>query len=371
PIPNAQAQSLQTQQSSLATHLTDLLNTKGQLQLNEQIDLGYRAATLPAVAPASPSNASHLRFGGLGALIGLVVGVVAAYVLALTRRRFDDRHAPTLFYGAPLLGDVPTISGRSQAPVPTRTDPGGVTAEAFRNVATSLRALREPGASSVVAFTSARRGAGKTVTVANCGIALAEMGERVLVVDGDPLHRGLTRLLDPQAATRLGLSSALAGGSLDEAVVSPPGSPEGLLLLPAGDPLLAGQRWPAGGLHAILDAGSRSYDFVLVDAPPLGETSYASDVAGAAGDVALVIPHHEALAAQGEVAERLRLLRVRLLGYVYTRAPQRRHLVPYHPASPDGGRSQGPRAALTNGSARRGVVLGGGTAVDAPALPEA
>ena len=64
--------------------------------------------------------------------------------------------------------------------------------------------------SRVIIITSPRPKAGKTTTVANLGISLAEIGRRVLLIDGDLRRPRLGKLFGLQFAT--GLSDALIEG---------------------------------------------------------------------------------------------------------------------------------------------------------------
>ena len=74
-------------------------------------------------------------------------------------------------------------------------EPQSVVAEQFRTFRTNLVAVNAGGQPRALALTSAIKGEGKSITVANLGAALSELpGCRVLLVDADRRsHRWLSR----------------------------------------------------------------------------------------------------------------------------------------------------------------------------------
>ena len=109
-------------------------------------------------------------------------------------------------------------------------------ADAYRSAITSILLSRVNGVSPrIILVTSPRPKAGKTTTVANLGISLAEIGRRVLLIDGDLRRPRLGKLFGLQFAT--GLSDALlddgSGAITLDSVVRPTTVP-GLYVLPGG-----------------------------------------------------------------------------------------------------------------------------------------
>lgn len=151
------------------------------------------------------------------------------------------------------------------------TAPGSLEAEQYRTLGVALERLHRGLPSLVVTITSARPGEGKTTTAINLAAVIAEAASaRVLLIDAD--------LRRPQVMNRLGLES-WDGPSLTERLGAPPGSPEPITtrtspfrisVLPAGRPteepsaLLRSARLPE-----IMQAARETFDWVIVDAPPL------------------------------------------------------------------------------------------------------
>ena len=83
-------------------------------------------------------------------------------------------------------------NGRSLAPVPPGAsllmlnEPHSPAAEAYRSLAANLQFSSADRQLQTVGVTSAAAGEGKSTTVANLAIALAEGDRRVIVIDADP-----------------------------------------------------------------------------------------------------------------------------------------------------------------------------------------
>jgi polysaccharide biosynthesis transport protein len=145
-------------------------------------------------------------------------------------------------------------------------------ADAYRSAITSILLSRVNGASPrVMLVTSPRPKAGKTTTVANLGISLAEIGRRVLLIDGDLRRPRLGKLFGLQFATGLSdvlLDEGRGAVSLDSVVR--PSTVPGLYLLPGGsEPANISKLLHSTHLDNVIEAVRSDYDFVLIDSPPM------------------------------------------------------------------------------------------------------
>jgi capsular exopolysaccharide synthesis family protein len=194
------------------------------------------------------------------------------------------------------------------------TQPRSAHAERFRSLRTRVLHAGERRKMQAFVLTSAGVMEGKTLTAINLSWLLAQTdGVRALLIDGD--------LRNPCAADYLGLdapaglSEVLAGeATLAESIVRL--EPAGLHLLPGGAArgdvaeILSGPKF-----SAVLKEARRMFDYVIIDAPPLGIFTDASVLINRA-DAALVV----ARAGRTRYAALERLLeplpRERLLGVI-------------------------------------------------------
>ena len=198
------------------------------------------------------------------------------------------------------------------------TEPRSPECEQFRSLRTRLLQAGERERKRAFVITSAGVGEGKTLTALNLAWLLAQTdGVKALLIDAD--------LRQPCAAdylgveTECGLSEVLTGETrLNEAIIKL--EPAGLHLLPGGAAredvaeLLSGPRF-----GRLLDEARKHFDYIIIDAPPLGVFTDANLLINRADSAILVV---RASRTRYAVVDRLleQLPRERLLGVVLNRA---------------------------------------------------
>jgi len=237
----------------------------GDLRLTAGTTSSGGAEVLSEAKPVdTPVSPKPLRDAGIGLLLGLALGIGFAFL----RDSLDERIRTTSDVerasgGLHALASIPVRDGKV-APgfVACRDDPRSQGAEAYRSLRTSVKFASLDRPIKVLQVTSASSGEGKTTTVANLAVVLAQGGDRVAVLCcdlrrpaiherfGEPLVAGFTDVLVGDAS----LSSAIRR-------VDP-----NLLILPAGSrppnpsELLSTQR-----ASAVISALAEEFDVVLLD----------------------------------------------------------------------------------------------------------
>lgn len=165
---------------------------------------------------------------------------------------------------APPVAARPVFGTRLDRDMVAALAPFSPAAEQFRTLRTRIAQVEQAGPRRVLLVTSPGSGDGKTVTVANLGLTMAQEFQRqVLVVDGDlrnaRLHECLGIPREP------GLSDVLTGeASLEEALVSL--SEYRVVALPAGKPhSRPTELLSAEPMRQLIDGLARRFDRVLID----------------------------------------------------------------------------------------------------------
>jgi tyrosine-protein kinase len=272
----------------------------------------------PAQVPTA-RIASKAIYLALGALLGLLAGIGSA----LWRERSDDQIRSgadaSSAAAAPLLGTIGKRSTLNPAPL-MASDPLSPHAEAYRSLRSHLAmATGEQRQPRALMVSSAVPGEGKTEVVANLGLALAQAGEHVVVVDANLRSPRLAALLD--LPSEVGLTNLLAGTTtLRLALRRQPAS--SLEVLPSGSPcptpaeLFEGERW-----KAVLDELTDGFDWVLVDAPAVLAATDPLVIAPATSGVLLVCRHGTTGRDElRKACQALRMVEIEPIGVVLNRA---------------------------------------------------
>jgi len=161
---------------------------------------------------------------------------------------------------------------------------------------------------------------GKTLTALNLGWLLAQTeGVRALVIDSDLRRPCATEYFGIDVTE--GLSEVLGGDlRLEDAIVRL--EPGGLYLLPGGQPrddvaeLLSGPTY-----SSVLKEARRMFDYIIIDAPPLGIFTDANVLMSRADGAVLVVRAGKTrYSAVHKLLEQVQ--RERLLGVVLNRADE-------------------------------------------------
>jgi len=220
-----------------------------------------------------------------------------------------DRHA-----GRPRTKNEPTLIAL--------TEPKSAASEAFRTLRTNIQfaGLDQPCRSIVV--TSAGPGEGKTTSVANFGVVVAQAGARVCVIDSDLRRPSLHRLFGVDNAR--GLTTALVEG-LSFADVAQRSRIPNLSILPSG-PLPPNPAELVGShrMRDSLQAAIESFDLILCDSPPVMAVGDATALAALCDGVVLVIQvgrtAHDLLR---RVVDQIEAVKGRILGVLLNRSDPR------------------------------------------------
>ncbi len=243
-----------------------------QLQVDAALKTGGAQLVTPASVPASPVKPTPVKSSAVALVVGFIFGVGLAFLFeylddSIKGKDDLERVTPDL----PTLGLIPAVTGwkNPQRPmVVSLADPKSPAAEAYRSLRTGIQFIGLDRALHIIQVTSPAAGEGKTTTLANLGVALAQSGERVIIVSCDLRRPRIHQFFD--LSNDVGFTSVLLGDvPLSRAVQRVSGGDRIAVVASGPIPpnpaeLLAGRR-----TVEVLTALQAEADVVLVDCPPV------------------------------------------------------------------------------------------------------
>jgi capsular exopolysaccharide synthesis family protein len=292
-----------------------------QLQVDAQLATGGAQMLREAEVPTSPVEPTPLRSALLALVVGLLLGLGAAFLLDYlddTVKTPDEMSRAS--GGLSLLAVVPTDPPPDNRPI-ALSRPGDYAVETYRGLRTSLQFLSLDSDFRTVQFTSPMPGDGKTTTAANIATVFAQAGLHTLLIDADLRKPRLHQVfaIDP---TR-GLVEVLLGAPYRDAV-----QPvlEHLDLLPAGSiPPNPSEMLGSRQMRDLLERLSDDYDIIIVDSAPVLPVTDSVALAASVDAVVLVGQAGRSSTRQvGEALGQLQRVQAPLIGTVLNKLSGRR-----------------------------------------------
>lgn len=237
-----------------------------------------------AKVPGGPFRPRPIFNALAGLFFGLTLGIGLAIARSLLFDTITDPRDVRSKLRLPLLGAVP-VEPDGIAPMEALEDRKSALSETYHAVRTALRFSSPAGMPKSMLITSTRPGEGKSTSAFAIAKSVANLGNRVLLIDAD--------LRKPTFSSSKkdgnGLGNLLASEAPLESAVEKTRT-ENLSLLPAGRfsgaevELLSSNRLPS-----LIEQAVQDYDLVVIDGPPILGLADASLLASVAQATVLVV----------------------------------------------------------------------------------
>lgn len=320
-------QALEAQQSLDQESFQFLLSQLYQAQISQRAASPYVEILDPAMGAFQIQGRGRVNVF-LGALLGLILGVGAAFFLEYLDRTVRTSSDVESLLGIPVLGIIPRLRRLEDAtegagalagrglPLIVAMDPLDPAAEAYRNLRMNLTFMStDDDPIRTLLFSSPGPSEGKSTTAINFAVMLAQQGQRVLVIDADlrrpSLHRALDVLREP------GLTNLLIGDAQPRETIRPNVLPN-LDFLPSGPfPPNPSELLNSKAMGRLLEELEGRYDQIVIDSPPVLAVTDAAVLAVHTDGAVLVLRSGETEQRTAERSvEQLRRLGVRVFGAV-------------------------------------------------------
>jgi len=276
PISSIQLRELERTAAVNRTLFDELLQKAKITQEQSTFEAREARVISPALAPGSPSSPQKVRVLAVSLILGLALGVGAAFAVETLNAGFTTPAQIEEILELPLLTSVShlgprdlTIDGRIYPlyRVPA-LKPLSRFSEAMRALRSGIQMTDVDHPPKVILFTSTLPDEGKTALALSFAASAAASGLKVLFIDGDLRHPSASRNIDMEKAS--GLVDLLTGEAVLQDVVRYDAAAK-LWLLPAGSrtqnpaDLLGSER-----MKSLMESLRTSFDQIVIDSPPVG-----------------------------------------------------------------------------------------------------
>lgn len=308
----------QTTYNNLSKSLEDL--RLAEAQTTDNITL-----TTPAQPPTGPIRPRVLFNTMLAMVVGALIGLGIAFLIEYLDDTVKTPDHVRDLTGLATLGNVIHLEGASpDQRMVAHMAPKSLGAEAYRVLRTNLQfsALDKPLATLVC--TSAAPSEGKSTTISNLAVVMAQSDRRVILVDADLRRPSLHKLL--KLPNNVGLSTALLDKGRDPEVYLQTTDVPNLRVMTTGPiPPNPAEMLNSARMHEMIEVLKGEADVVLFDTPPVLAVADTSILASQVDGTLLVV---WAGKTRGELltqaVERLQSLGIQPLGVVLNKLTQRK-----------------------------------------------
>ncbi|HBX22957.1 MAG TPA: hypothetical protein DEF34_04905 [Desulfotomaculum sp.] len=244
--------------------------------ISSTVEVGSINVLDNAKVPEFPNAPATFRNVGVGAVLGLMLGLGIVFMLMFFDRTIKSGDDVKNKLGLTLLGSIPYLSPKARkdqgqgqgAPLVNSDQVGFGFVESYKAAGTNLRFASAVTNAKKLLVTSILTGEGKSTVAVNLAITIAHTGKSVLLVDCDLRKSNMHGVLELDLEDNQGLAAVLNGAcAAEECIVF--ATEQGIHVMPNGyivpnpSELLGSEK-----MAALLAALEKQYDYIILDTPP-------------------------------------------------------------------------------------------------------
>jgi polysaccharide biosynthesis transport protein len=309
----------QAQITALQTKLTTLQGNYAALLSNtKQGATNTLSVVVPAEIPVTPIGPNKTLSILLSSAIGLILAIGAAYLLEYLDDTIKTPEDVTRTLNLPVIGTIGYIKGKTSSDRLIIIDqPLSPVVEMFHALQINIQALSRNAPLKTILFSSTKPGEGKSLTIANLSMMIAQSGSRVIVIDADlrmPVLHHIFKLVNDS-----GLSDLLYDSNsnhVDELLQAT--EIDNLRVLTSGNlPHRPAEVLGSKNMRELLEVLKDKADLILIDTPPVLSVADTLTLGNQVDGVIFVVLEGSTRRNEARRAiEELRAVQINILGVV-------------------------------------------------------
>ena len=241
-----------------------LLQKRAETAINESSTVSEISIFESPIVAGIPIKPNHILIILTGLLLGLIFGIIQALLrgsLDNTIKSVEDIEKLTTI---PIYGSLPFLHPKK------KSQPYY---EALRVLRTNLEFLQNTGKSKLITITSSVPNEGKSKTITELGKIIAKGNKKVIVLDMDMRRPTVYKQFD--FSNNIGMSTLLAGRNTLEEVIQKTEDINLNTITSGPIPPNPSELIMSDTLNEVIKELMLTYDYVLLDSPPIGMVSDA------------------------------------------------------------------------------------------------
>ncbi len=309
------------------TLYTDLLNTAQQLKVSKAGTVGDVRIIDAAAASKRPVGLPPPVIVAIAAFFGLLVSVIATWIIRSLRVVVEDPETIESELGLPVYATIPhspeevaivrrTKGVKGHGELLAIRSPEDDAIESLRGLRTTIHFALLDAAHNSLLITGSSPGLGKSFISKNLGAVLANSGQRVVIIDADLRKGHINKEFGLKRET--GVSEYVAGAVKLEDIVKPTSVPNLWVVTTGQIPPNPSELLMHERFQELLSKLGQQFDTLIVDAPPILAVSDAAIIGRHTGATLMVArAGRHPIAELEQAVKRLNHAGVHVKGFVF------------------------------------------------------
>ncbi|MFH1612433.1 MAG: polysaccharide biosynthesis tyrosine autokinase [bacterium] len=260
-----------------------LLTKYENARLAENIELGDISIVQYAILPCKPISPDIVKNIIASISLGILIGIIVLLFLQNFNQTIESTYDVERYLKLPIIGYIPKIEIKKLKSLKKQKDKNivmeikeqlvsyfasnSIVSESYKSLKINMQ-FTNINKNKIILITSPSSGDGKTTTVINLAITMAELGDKILLIDGDLRKPTIHKVFELEK--KLGLTDFIINNEIKANQIIQPTFMKNLYIIPSGTiPPNPSVLLNSNRLDELFCEVKNDFTNILVDSPPV------------------------------------------------------------------------------------------------------